>query len=49
MKITKSQILTMERTARRNTDIEFGITPFKSKVHKSKKEYNRKNFKMNQD
>lgn len=41
-KITKEQLLTMERAVRRNVDIENGITPFKSKVHKSAKQYNRK-------
>jgi len=45
-KITKEQILTMERAVRRNVDIENGIVPFKHKVHKSMKAYNRKQAKQ---
>lgn len=44
-KITKEQNLTIERAARRTVDIELGIANFKSKVHKSKKSYNRKRDK----
>ncbi len=46
-KINKKQLLTMERTVRRESDIENGFSNFKHKVHKSKKSYNRnqnKNF-----
>ena len=43
--ITQKQILIMERATRRTNDIEQGNTNFKHKVHKSKKDYNRKNFK----
>lgn len=32
----------IERNARREADIEFGITPYKTKVHKNKKAYSRK-------
>lgn len=35
----------MDKTARRAIDIELGITPFKSKIHKTKKAYNRNKFK----
>lgn len=44
-KITTTQQLNMERTARRAIDIELGITSFKHKVHKSKKAYNRSETK----
>lgn len=40
-KITTKQLHTMDKSARRAADIEFGVTPFKHKVHKSKKAYNR--------
>ena len=42
MKITKEQILIMERSARRNADIECGVPHFKHKAHKSLKDYKRK-------
>jgi hypothetical protein len=32
----------IDRKARREADIEFGITPYKTKVHKNKKAYSRK-------
>ncbi len=32
----------IERNARREADIAFGITPYKTKVHKNKKAYSRK-------
>jgi hypothetical protein len=40
--ITKKQILNMERTARRNVDVELGISKPTNKVHKSAKQYTRK-------
>lgn len=40
-KINKKQLLTMERTVRRESDIENGVSNFKHKVHKSMKAYNR--------
>ena len=43
-KITKDDILKMERAARRNAEIEAGLYGAftKNKVHKSKKSYTRK-------
>lgn len=38
----------MNKKVRRDIDIENGFTPFKTKVHKSAKTYNRKN-KQNDD
>lgn len=46
MKITIAQILIMERAVRRNVDIELGMTSFKHKVHKTTKQYNRKEGKQ---
>lgn len=45
MKITKEQLLKIDRAARRNASIELGIPHFKHKTHKSKKDYNRKENK----
>lgn len=45
MKISKEQIIKIERASRREADIEFGIGAFKSKVHKSQKDYNRRENK----
>ena len=45
--ITKEQNLKIERAARRNVDIEFGYGNFKHKAHKSLKDYNRKNNRIN--
>jgi hypothetical protein len=42
MIITKEQMLTMERSARRTADIECGVPHFKHKAHKSAKDYTRK-------
>lgn len=44
-KITKEQILNMERSIRRSIDIEQGFRPMSNKVHKSKKSYNRQSSK----
>ncbi len=44
-KITKSQFLKMERQVRRESDIENGVKPFSTKVHKSAKAYDRKEGK----
>ena len=32
----------IERNARRKADIDCGVTPYKTKVHKNKKAYSRK-------
>jgi len=42
MKISAEQIYTMERTARRQADIEMGVPFFKHKAHKTAKDYTRK-------
>jgi hypothetical protein len=42
LKITAEQIYTMERSARRQADIEMGVPFFKHKAHKSAKDYTRK-------
>ncbi len=44
-KITKEQILNMERSVRRSIDIEKGFRPMANKVHRSKKSYNRQSYK----
>ncbi len=41
-KITKLQIMLMERAANRQAKIELGVPHFKHKVHKSVKDYKRK-------
>lgn len=45
MKITKEQLLNIDRAARRKADIELNVPHFKHKVHKSKKDYNRQTNK----
>lgn len=40
--ISEQEKMKMERKTRRQADIEFGITPYKTKVHKNKKAYSRK-------
>jgi hypothetical protein len=42
MKITQAQILKMERAARRITEIESGINITVTRVHRSAKDYTRK-------
>jgi len=44
-KITKEQILVIERAARRNVEIELGLRVNHHKVHTSKKWYNRQESK----
>jgi hypothetical protein len=44
IKITKEQLLTMERKARREAELEVGRINYK-RVHKSKKTYNRQKAK----
>lgn len=44
-RITKEQIYKNERATRREIDIEEGFKPLSHAVHKSKKEYNRKENK----
>jgi len=43
--ITQAQILNMERATRRANDIVNGVSNFKHKAHKSKKDYNRNDYK----
>jgi uncharacterized C2H2 Zn-finger protein len=45
MKITKDQMLKMERAARREADIQFQTPRVRSVVHKSKKDYSRQENK----
>jgi hypothetical protein len=45
MKITKEQILVMERAVRRTIDIENGFKGCQHKVHKMATDYNRKQAK----
>jgi hypothetical protein len=45
VKINKEDIYKMERSARRNADIELQIPRVKHSVHKSKKDYNRQQSK----
>jgi hypothetical protein len=45
MTITKEQVLTIERAARREAEIEFGLRVNRHRVHKSKKTYNRQESK----
>ena len=44
-KITKDQIIKIERTISRNIEIENGLRINHSKIHKSKKTYNRQENK----
>lgn len=39
--ITKTDLLKLERAKRRKLDIQFGVGVFATKVHKSKRHYNR--------
>lgn len=48
-KITKEQIYTLRKQARREEDIKNGIAPFSTKVVKSAKEYNRQKAKKVED
>ena len=41
MKITKAQILKMEKAAGRQADIDCGVPHFKHKVHRTAKDYRR--------
>lgn len=41
MKITKAQILKMEKSASRQANIELGVPHFKHKVHRTVKDYRR--------
>ena len=43
--ITKEQLLKIDRAARRTAYIESGMGAFKNKAHKSKKDYNRQEYK----
>lgn len=43
--ITKAQLLKGERKARREIDIEMGFKPMGHSIHKTKKQYNRKENK----
>ncbi len=45
--ISKEQKEKIERRARREAEIEFGIKPYGTKVHKSKKTYSRKGREKN--
>lgn len=49
MKITKEDIYKMHRIVNRNEEIQNGLRINHKRVHKSKKTYNRKNFKLNID
>lgn len=42
MFISEEQKQKIERKARREADIELGIKPYETKVHKNKKAYSRK-------
>lgn len=44
-KITKEQMLIIERAARREAEIEFGLRVNHHKAHKTAKDYNRQKFK----
>lgn len=46
MKITKEQILKIERSISRKIEIENGLRINHHRVQKSKKTYSRKNFKL---
>lgn len=43
--ITKEQLLKIDRAVRRIAHIESGMGTFKHKAHKSKKDYNRQEYK----
>lgn len=42
MPLSSEQKEKMERRARRESDLEFGVKPYATKVHKNKKAYSRK-------
>lgn len=42
LEISESEKLKMNRRARREAEIDLGIKPYKTKVHKNKTKYNRK-------
>ncbi len=44
--MTEEQKLKVERQARRRADIDCGVKPYTTKVHKNKKAYSRKNYKI---
>ena len=44
--MTEEQKLKVERQARRRADIECGVKPYATKVHKNKKVYSRKNYQV---
>jgi hypothetical protein len=46
IRIERDVLLKIDRKARRDAEIEFGVPRFKNKVHKDKKkDYNRQAFK----
>ena len=47
--MTEEQKLKIERQARRRADLECGIKPYATKVHKNKKAYSRKNYQIQFD
>jgi hypothetical protein len=47
--MTEEQKLKVERQARRRADLECGIKPYATKVHKNKKVYSRKNYQIQFD
>lgn len=47
--MTEEQKLKVERQARRRADLECGIKPYATKVHKNKKAYSRKNYQIQFD
>ena len=46
MKITKKQLITIEKAKNRRADIESGANRNHHRVHKSKKDYNRQKEKQ---
>ena len=44
MSLSKEQREKIERRARREADLEFGIKPYGTKIHKNKKKYKREKF-----
>ena len=46
-KVKKKDKIKIDRGIRRQVDIDLGITPPKTKVHKNKKKYNRKDKHKN--
>tara|TARA_Y100000592_G_scaffold72739_1_gene113139 strand:+ start:525 stop:668 length:144 start_codon:yes stop_codon:yes gene_type:complete len=45
--VKKKDKIKIDRAIRRQVDIDLGITPPKTKVHKNKKKYNRKDKHKN--